>query len=433
MLVPDPAMPTGERLKVLDFGLAKLATVRQAKVVQTQSQMIFGTPLYMSPEQCEGAGQVDAKTDVYALGCILYELLSGQPPFVGEGTGQVIGQHLFKQPEPLTARVPRLPEELSRLVGRLLIKEKDARPSMRETLEALEALAPTLPPPRRRQLADPSGALSSEGLAAVGTAETLASVDTGTPSALGLATTQGQGSPPPSEPTRLDSVGQSVGPLAPGTLPELGPGFAAQVALGRGESGRGGNGSLGQGSAQSVAASRGPRPVARLAALGGGLILLLALALGIVGLSRSPQAVPPADLAPAAPAQVTAQISSQPPGAQVLDGSGKALGTTPWQRQAPPQAGTQALTLRLDGHDDQAVTVDLSRDHSQTVQLSPSPPPPSAAHKKAAGGKKPALKRLAAPIKKLANRIADKLKRKPAAKSGKSGKSGKPSKPPRSF
>lgn len=173
MLVPDPAMPTGERVKVLDFGLAKLSEVREAEFVKTNSQAVLGTPLYMSPEQCEGAGRVDAKTDVYALGCMLYEMLAGQPPFLGEGPGQVIGKHLFKEPEPLQKLAAATPAPLAELVDRLLVKAKDARPSMRELQKALEALVETLPPPSRRAPADPSGAISASSFEGLGTAPTL--------------------------------------------------------------------------------------------------------------------------------------------------------------------------------------------------------------------------------------------------------------------
>ena len=155
-LVPDPAMATGERTKVLDFGLAKLIEVREAALVQTQSQAVLGTPLYMSPEQCEGAGRVDAKTDVYALGCMLFELLTGRTPFRGDGAGQVIGQHLFKAPEPLATAMPGLPSALCDLVDRLLIKDREERPSMRDAQRALDALAESLPSPPRRA-PDPSG------------------------------------------------------------------------------------------------------------------------------------------------------------------------------------------------------------------------------------------------------------------------------------
>lgn len=174
MLVPDPAMASGERVKVLDFGLAKLSEVREAAFVKTHSHAVLGTPLYMSPEQCEGAGQIDAKTDVYALGCMLYEMLAGQPPFLGNGPGQVLGKHMFQAPEPLLKLAAATPAPLAELVDKLLIKAKDERPTMRETQRALEALAAELPPPQRRAgAADPSGALPAEDLAAMGMASTL--------------------------------------------------------------------------------------------------------------------------------------------------------------------------------------------------------------------------------------------------------------------
>lgn len=70
MLVRDPAVPGGERVKLVDFGIAKVAAFSGEK---TNSAMLMGTPLYMSPEQCRGAGKVDAKTDVHSLGIMLYE------------------------------------------------------------------------------------------------------------------------------------------------------------------------------------------------------------------------------------------------------------------------------------------------------------------------------------------------------------------------
>lgn len=173
MLVPDPAMATGERLKVLDFGLAKLSEVREAVFVKTQSQAVFGTPLYMSPEQCEGAGRVDAQTDVYALGCMLYEMLVGRPPFVGDGTGQVIGQHLFKQPVPIAQHAPTIPEALSGLVDRMLVKSKDERPTMRDVQKELEEIAKGLPSPPRREFVEPSRVLSADSQLALGVASTL--------------------------------------------------------------------------------------------------------------------------------------------------------------------------------------------------------------------------------------------------------------------
>ena len=77
-VVPDPAVHAGERVKVLDFGLAKLGNS-----CHTQMNTVFGTPRYMSPEQCRSATQIDHRSDIYSLGCILFELVTGRTPFEG--------------------------------------------------------------------------------------------------------------------------------------------------------------------------------------------------------------------------------------------------------------------------------------------------------------------------------------------------------------
>src|SRR6187549_1750775 len=78
-VVSDPAVPGGERTKILDFGIAKLIDDADASHSRTQTGVIMGTPAYMSPEQCRGAGGVDHRTDVYALGCVLFNMLIGHP------------------------------------------------------------------------------------------------------------------------------------------------------------------------------------------------------------------------------------------------------------------------------------------------------------------------------------------------------------------
>ena len=89
-LIADPTIPGRERIKVLDFGIAKLAHTQMTSV-QTGS-LLIGTPRYMSPEQCRSSANVDCRSDIYALGCILYELVCGRPPF--EGTpGELITKH----------------------------------------------------------------------------------------------------------------------------------------------------------------------------------------------------------------------------------------------------------------------------------------------------------------------------------------------------
>jgi serine/threonine protein kinase len=135
MLVGDPVAPGGERVKVLDFGIAKLTDDRGG--VKTATDQVMGTPAYMSPEQCAGAGGVDAQTDVYALGCVLYELLAGRTPFVADGPGRLIGMHLFQEPPTLLSVAPQVPTEIAELVHRMLRKDKTQRPTMKESAKEL--------------------------------------------------------------------------------------------------------------------------------------------------------------------------------------------------------------------------------------------------------------------------------------------------------
>lgn len=132
MIVADPVAPSGERVKVLDFGIAKLTDESGQGGMKTATNQVMGTPAYMSPEQCAGAGGVDAQTDVYALGCVLYQLLAGRTPFVADGPGQLIGMHLFQEPTPLVSLAPKAPRRIVELVDRMLRKDKTQRPTMKE-------------------------------------------------------------------------------------------------------------------------------------------------------------------------------------------------------------------------------------------------------------------------------------------------------------
>jgi len=127
-LVPDPDMPTGIRPKLLDFGIAKVAeAARGGEATKTRMGSVMGTPTYMSPEQCRGAGEVDHRSDLYALGCILYEMVTGRPPFVSDGVGEIIGMHLFMAPVPPSHVVPGISANVESLAMSLLAKNPGER------------------------------------------------------------------------------------------------------------------------------------------------------------------------------------------------------------------------------------------------------------------------------------------------------------------
>jgi serine/threonine protein kinase len=117
-------------VKVLDFGIAKLAadTVDDSEQhALTQTGVMIGTPRYMSPEQCDGAHLTPA-SDVYSLGVILYEMLTGKPPFTGPSPLAVALQHSSKPPQPPTELVAHIPLELERVVLHALEKKPANRP-----------------------------------------------------------------------------------------------------------------------------------------------------------------------------------------------------------------------------------------------------------------------------------------------------------------
>jgi serine/threonine-protein kinase len=143
-LVRDPEVAGGERAKILDFGIAKLVGDPS---LQTNASLVIGTPAFMSPEQCRGAGQVDQRSDIYALGCILFALLAGRPPFVAAGAGELIAMHLVNDPPRLSELVPGLPPNVEAVIMACLAKQPERRyASGQDLAAALGNLLDTLPP-----------------------------------------------------------------------------------------------------------------------------------------------------------------------------------------------------------------------------------------------------------------------------------------------
>ena len=143
-------------VKILDFGIAKFG-VSQARL--TQAGAVFGTPAYMSPEQALGKA-TDGRTDIYALGVMLYEMASGRVPFQGENAIAVLSLHANEEPEALSLRVPGVSPDLEAVVHKCLKKDTDARyGSMAELAADLARMASGLPVRAEARLGTPSVAL----------------------------------------------------------------------------------------------------------------------------------------------------------------------------------------------------------------------------------------------------------------------------------
>lgn len=123
---------------VLDFGIAKLEGSRS---VETLAGSVFGTPTYMAPEQCRGE-VADARSDIYAVGVMLYELIAGTPPLNGRTSTEILLAHVKEKPAPLLGKRPDLSPALSNVVMKMLEKSRDDRPQSADAAIAflLEAL-----------------------------------------------------------------------------------------------------------------------------------------------------------------------------------------------------------------------------------------------------------------------------------------------------
>src|SRR5262249_17895431 len=133
-------------IKVLDFGIAKLiASDGEANESGglTETGSLLGTPCYMAPEQGFGERDIDARADIWALGAILYECLSGGRPVEARNLGQYLKQLMADGITPLAHVAPDLPEDLVRLIARMLERNRAKRLSnLAEVREVLERLAP---------------------------------------------------------------------------------------------------------------------------------------------------------------------------------------------------------------------------------------------------------------------------------------------------
>ena len=330
ILIKDPETAGGERVKILDFGIAKMVrqpSPHETAPAQTSADSFMGTPQYMSPEQCRGAGNVEEKSDVYSLGIILFEMLSGHLPFpLNTPVGELIAMHLYGQPPRLSELDPTITEDVSDVVARMLAKQPALRPSMNEVAQQLEEL----------------GAPQATGqvrLVSWGPENRVPIV----PSSSTLGSSAGQRNRRPSVASRARA------PLA----------IAMGVAL------LGGGGGLLV--RHYVATSRPPGPEVHLRTPP----TKSEPPVNTAPEQPKPVSPPPVNPAPpVAPRQVRWHIESEPPGAEIVDlESKKVVGLTPWEyeRDASDQRGR--FRLQLQGYQDKEVSIDGGRDSRTSVAL----------------------------------------------------------------
>ena len=126
-------------VKILDFGIAKLAAPGGGGS-NTRTGGLLGTPVYMSPEQCRGVSTIDRRTDVYALGCVMFELATGRHVFIKDASGDLLVAHIIETPPRVSSIRPEIPAWMDELVARMLSKSPDDRPSsMDEVVSEIEA------------------------------------------------------------------------------------------------------------------------------------------------------------------------------------------------------------------------------------------------------------------------------------------------------
>ena len=262
-------------VKILDFGIAKVMGLDPNGPRLTRTGMIFGTPEYMAPEQAEGK-DTDHRADIYAVGCILYHLITGQTPFVAESFMTMLTKHLMEEPVPPSARRPDLTitPEMDALVLKALEKDRDKRwQSMAELLEAVSACAgPETAPaarPSNGQTVEMGGAHAQVAVRVVRPQETARVSPRAIDSALADAEELGERSPA--------KRGKTIALVAAGIV--LGGAVAAWLALSGG--------------------SKGPVPVSVPAAVA----------------PVAPAPAPPPPVAPAAPAPAAAAAPEPLPSA----------------------------------------------------------------------------------------------------------------------
>ncbi|MCC6994825.1 MAG: serine/threonine protein kinase [Deltaproteobacteria bacterium] len=361
-------------VKILDFGIAKMTELDESGKRLTRTGMVFGTPEYMAPEQARGE-KTDRRVDVYAMGCILYEMLCGDVPFRAQSFMGVLTKHIFDPVVRLSAQYPELgvPPAVEAVVLKALDKDRDRRyQSMAELGAALESVdsaghvqaasaarmaasgsMPSMQAPpmfghvQPGQVTDPSLGMantmpSQEGMASeVRKAAAAAVAAQGQGAAargVGAAADDGDADWQPPKRTGL-KVGLALGGLA------LVGAVVAAVLLGGGgkkkDSSQGGGASASPSASASASTSPNPSP-----SPGAGVV----------------------ETSPAPVTEAMISVVTTPAGATVTR-AGVVEGKTPITLKLDPAGGTQTLTLTMQGFKESVLDVAVDKDREYVINL----------------------------------------------------------------
>ncbi len=313
-------------VKVLDFGVAKLRDHKSEAGTLTQAGSIFGTPRYMSPEQCS-AQPVDARSDLYTLGVILYEMVTGNAPFVGDQALQLLLAHVNEAPVPPSKATEKqvIPAEVEDLVLQLLEKRPEMRvQSAGDFAKRCQELADLLPTAFDQHV--DSAAAESLGVR-VGSTTTAAELTARTVRPL----------VPGDQTADLSAVPELVLPTPP--VPKWPLALGATIAAGAVAIGL-------------WAATRPPEVVVRTEVV------------------TEQVAVPVPALVDDKLVRIT--VNSNPPGAQILKG-GKLLGTTNATLDMPKGGAEESWQLLRDGYEPHTITVSFAAAQVLSIELKKSP------------------------------------------------------------
>ena len=365
-------------VKVLDFGLAKLTESDGTRDSITRSGEIFGTPLYMAPEQLRDAKDVDLRTDVYAIGVILYEALAGVPPFTAETFSEIVLKVACDPPAPLTDFRSDLDPALIAIVDRALAKDRDERfRSTDELRDDLEALLPSSDAPRTPRSAPPRPVAVDpqiQTLPGQGAAE-----DFGEP--------EPEATPPPAEPSTDEASpppAASDGTEPPSDRPISDLDLAEINALSPTQS------------RQPMLPPSGDEPKPRRRrrlVFGGVIVLLVGISIAVISLVMDrgegdggrvgPEAASVNPVDPPAPEPVqpeTIQLAIEAtPRETLLFIDDAAVESTPFRGRFARDGLSHRLRAEAEGFETWGQVVVFDRDHALDIELQPLPRPDGAA------------------------------------------------------